>query len=561
MGAIARWRTHRFWGEGVIDKVKSAVRQLLKRKVIGRPLVRLRFRMSRLSTRIMAIMLFPLVLFFVGLFSIDQYRTTLIQSEFTALERQGFTLARSLALAQSEIDGGLARRRLSPETMNHLLPLVGYGTELRARVFRTDGWLLADTARSGDGGEARLQRRRPAGNWERSSRYFQAMMRRAAGMIGSDRTLPVYREGRQQSANDYNEVLLALAGEPARQLRQDRRGRLVLSVAVPIQDLRLVRGALLVSISGGKIEEEIAEVNVVFIQLFGIVTLITIALSAYLARSITTPITYLAAEADNLRRSRDLSARMQRLPRRRDEIGRLSESLIELTDELQKRMAATAGFAADVSPELKNPLSSLRSATETISRISDQKQQKKLMNIILRDVVRLDRLITDISRASRLDNEMAGESATKIDLRDLVDNFVAARQPTTESHTLSFDAVDDPVLVNVQYGRLVQILDNLLGNAVSFAPPGTTISFSVDMTETGKASLAVRDKGPGIPPDRLEEVFNRFYSERPAGEAFGEHSGLGLSIAQQIARGYGGNLVVRNEDGACFTLTLPCVSP
>jgi two-component system sensor histidine kinase ChvG len=561
MGAIARWRTHRFWGEGVIDKVKSAVRQLLKRKVIGRPLVRLRFRMSRLSTRIMAIMLFPLVLFFVGLFSIDQYRTTLIQSEFTALERQGFTLARSLALAQSEIDGGLARRRLSPETMNHLLPLVGYGTELRARVFRTDGWLLADTARSGDGGEARLQRRRPAGNWERSSRYFQAMMRRAAGMIGSDRTLPVYREGRQQSANDYNEVLLALAGEPARQLRQDRRGRLVLSVAVPIQDLRLVRGALLVSISGGKIEEEIAEVNVVFIQLFGIVTLITIALSVYLARSITTPITYLAAEADNLRRSRDLSARMQRLPRRRDEIGRLSESLIELTDELQKRMAATAGFAADVSHELKNPLSSLRSATETISRISDQKQQKKLMNIILRDVVRLDRLITDISRASRLDNEMAGESATKIDLRDLVDNFVAARQPTTESHTLSFDAVDDPVLVNVQDGRLVQILDNLLGNAVSFAPSGTAISFSVGMTETGEASLEVRDKGPGIPPDRLEEVFNRFYSERPAGEAFGEHSGLGLSIAQQIARGYGGNLVVRNEDGACFTLTLPCVSP
>lgn len=561
MGATARWRTHRFWGEGVIDKVKSAVRQLLKRKVIGRPLVRLRFRMSRLSTRIMAIMLFPLVLFFVGLFSIDQYRTTLIQSEFTALERQGFTLARSLALAQSEIDGGLARRRLSPETMNHLLPLVGYGTELRARVFRTDGWLLADTARSGDGGEARLQRRRPAGNWERSSRYFQAMMRRAAGMIGSDRTLPVYREGRQQSANDYNEVLLALAGEPARQLRQDRRGRLVLSVAVPIQDLRLVRGALLVSISGGKIEEEIAEVNVVFIQLFGIVTLITIALSVYLARSITTPITYLAAEADNLRRSRDLSARMQRLPRRRDEIGRLSESLIELTDELQKRMAATAGFAADVSHELKNPLSSLRSATETISRISDQKQQKKLMNIILRDVVRLDRLITDISRASRLDNEMAGESATKIDLRDLVDNFVAARQQTTESHTLSFDAVDDPVLVNVQDGRLVQILDNLLGNAVSFAPSGTAISFSVGVTETGEASLAVRDKGPGIPPDRLEEVFNRFYSERPAGEAFGEHSGLGLSIAQQIARGYGGNLVVRNEDGACFTLTLPCVSP
>jgi two-component system sensor histidine kinase ChvG len=513
--------------------------------------------MSRLSTRIMAIMMFPLVLFFVGLFSIDQYRTTLIQSEFTALERQGFTLARSLALAQSEIDGGLARRRLSPETMNHLLPLVGYGTELRARVFRHDGRLVADTARSGSGGSVRLQRRPPDSRWKRTSDYFQIMMRSAAGMIGTDRTLPVYREPRQQSATDYDEVVMALAGEPARQLRQDMRGRLVLSVAVPIQDLRLVRGALMVSISGGKIEAEIADVNVVFIKLFGIVTLVTIALSVWLARSITTPITYLAAEADNLRRSRDLSARMRRLPRRRDEIGRLSESLIEMTDELQRRMAATAGFAADVAHELKNPLSSLRSAAETISRISDPKQQQKLMNVILNDVARLDRLITDISRASRLDNEMAVETAATFDLRDLVSSFVEARADTAASHQLVAELSDVPVMVSAQDGRIVQILDNLLANAVSFAPAGSAITFRLTIDDQGQASLAVRDHGPGIPPGRLEDVFNRFYSERPATEAFGEHSGLGLSIAKQIARGYGGDLTAANDDGACFTLTLP----
>jgi len=545
-------------GASVIDNVKSVIRRFLGRAAIGRPLVRLRFRMSRLSTRIMAIMMFPLVLFFIGLFSIDQYRTTLIHSEFTALERQGFTLARSLALAQAEIDGGLARRRLSPDTMNHLLPLVGYGTELRARVFRHDGWLLADTAQNGVG-RARLRRRGQHGPWQRTSDYFQSMMRRAAGMIGTDRTLPVYREGRRQNAGDYDEVVMALAGEPARQLRQDARGRLVLSVAVPIQDLRLVRGALMVSISGGKIETEIAEVNVVFIQLFGIVTLISIALSVWLARSITGPITYLAAEADNLRRSRDLSARMKRLPRRRDEIGKLSESMIDMTDELQKRMAATAGFAADVAHELKNPLSSLRSAAETISRISDPEQQQKLMNVILRDVARLDRLITDISRSSRVDNEMAMESASTIDLCDLVGNFVEARRTTIESHELTADLAEAPVMVTVQDGRIVQILDNLLGNAVSFAPAGTTISFHLGVDENDMAELAVQDRGPGIPPGRLEEVFNRFYTERPAGEAFGEHSGLGLSIAKQIAKGYGGDLVAANNDGARFTLTLPIV--
>ena len=504
----------------------------------------------------MAIMMFPLVLFFVGLFSIDQYRTTLIQSEFTALERQGFTLARSLALAQSDIDGGLARRRLSPETMNHLLPLVGYGTDLRARVFRHDGRLLADTARNG-AGRAEIRRRARRGAWKTASDYFQAGMRRAAGMIGNDMTLPLYRERQRQQAGDYNEVVLALAGEPARQLRQDTRGRIVLSVAVPIQDLRLVRGALMVSISGGKIEEEIAEVNVVFIQLFGIVTLVTIALSVWLARSITGPITYLASEADNLRRSRDLSTRMKRLPRRRDEIGKLSESLIDMTAELQQRMAATAGFAADVAHELKNPLSSLRSAAETISRISDPEQQQKLMNVILRDVSRLDRLITDISRSSRVDNEMATEFAATIDLSDLVASFVEARRTTTDTHELVADLADMPVHVTVQDGRIVQILDNLLGNAVSFAPQGSQISFHLGINEQGKAKLAVQDRGPGIPPGRLEEVFNRFYTERPAGEAFGEHSGLGLSIAQQIARGYGGELVAANNDGARFTLTLP----
>ena len=181
------------------------------------------------------------------------------------------------------------------------------------------------------------------------------------------------------------------------------------------------------------------------------------------------------------------------------------------------------------------------------------------MNVILRDVARLDRLITDISRSSRVDNEMATESASTIDLRDLVGNFVEARQTTIESHDLTADLAETPVRVTVQDGRIVQILDNLLGNAVSFAPTGTAISFHLGVDQDGMAELAVQDRGPGIPPGRLEEVFNRFYTERPAGEAFGEHSGLGLSIAKQIAQGYGGDLVATNNDGARFTLTLPLV--
>jgi len=260
-------------------------------------------RMSRLTARIMAITVFPLSIFLVGLLSIDQYRTTLIQSEFIALERQGFTLARSLALAEADRDQQFARRRLSAETMTHLLPLVGLGSSLRARVFQPNGLLLADTARQG-----RLRipvevTRREDRSWVGHARdHLNNAMNKASSFFSAD-DLPLYVERRRQRANDFAEVLSALSGEPRRALRQDAGGELVLSVAVPIQDLRLVRGALLVSISGGKIERELANVNIAFLQLFLIVLIVTIGLSLYLARSITRPISRLANAADQLRRS------------------------------------------------------------------------------------------------------------------------------------------------------------------------------------------------------------------------------------------------------------------
>ena len=259
-----------------------------------------------------------------------------------------------------------------------------------------------------------------------------------------------------------------------------------------------------------------------------------------------------------LRRSRDLSARIQRLPKRRDEIGRLSESFIDLTDELQQRMAATAGFAADVAHELKNPLSSLRSAAETISHISDPEQQQKLMDVILKDVVRLDRLISDISQASRVDNEIASHSGHRVDLCKLGDSFVQSRQSTTDSHILIQHVAHSLIEVLIHDSRIVQVLDNLLANAVSFAPKDSEITIDLSVDENGDyAILDFKDKGPGIPTGRMESIFDRFYSERPSDEAFGQHSGLGLSSARQIVRGHGGELTASNRYGACFTMLLP----
>ncbi|MDC1383677.1 stimulus-sensing domain-containing protein [Candidatus Puniceispirillum sp.] len=518
-------------------------------------------RMSRLTARIMAIMLFPIAIFLVGLLSIDQYRTTLIQSEFVALERQGFTLARSLALAEAERDRRVVRRLLSPETMTHLLPLVGLGSSLRARVFQPNGLLLADTARNGSLQPNVEIRRREGKTWRRQTRnYLNSMVAAASGWFSPFDELPEYIELRRQRATHYPEVIAALSGEARRALRVDRLGNLLLSVAVPVQDLRLVRGALMVSIGGGKIEQELANVNIVFLQLSLGVLVVTLGLSLYLARSITTPISRLAAAADKLRQSADMSRRLQRLPHRNDEIGQLSDSLIDLTDELQKRIQATAAFAADVAHEIKNPLSSLRSATETFSRAKTAAQKKQLLTVILQDVQRLDRLITDISKASRIDNEIISQELVSVDFVILVDSFVEMRAQTYSQNNLHFERLKTPLMVKMNESRIVQVIDNILSNSISFSPKHGSVKFVLRPdTQDRTIALDIMDDGPGIPETKLETVFDRFYTERPINEKFGEHSGLGLSIARQIVDAHRGCLSAHNrqEGGACLRLVLP----
>jgi two-component system sensor histidine kinase ChvG len=255
-----------------------------------------------------------------------------------------------------------------------------------------------------------------------------------------------------------------------------------------------------------------------------------------------------------------MSRRLQQLPQRNDEIGHLSDSLLAMTDELQQRVQATAAFAADVAHEIKNPLSSLRSAAETIRLIKDPAQQQKLMNVILQDVGRLDRLISDISQASRVDTEIIGRDGEAFDFVELLDNFIQLRQPSFADQTLMFTKPEQPVMVRGQDGRIVQVLDNLLSNAASFSPKGGDIAFELGMSQKpSQAVLHIMDEGPGVPENRLDTVFQRFYSERPKGESFGDHSGLGLSIARQIIEGHDGSLVASNRasGGACFTLTLP----
>lgn len=518
---------------------------------------------SRLSVRILTIMLFPLVLFTIGLLSVDQYKRALIRGELSALERQGVVLARSLALAEAS-RSDFVYRRLSPETMTQLLPLVGYGSVLRARVFQPDGTLAADTARHGlSSGVVDVRRRKDRSMQGAFRSQVTNWLNQIVSLFNSDPPMPIMPDRRREQISESPHVRAALNGQLRRGVFRGMHGQMVLSVAVPVQDLRVVRGALLLTTSGGRIENEIQQVQWVFLQIFGIVFLVTIALALYLARSITTPITKLAAAADSLRQSHDLQP-LATLPNRKDEIGKLSLALTEMTNELQRRIQATAGFAADVSHELKNPLTSLRSAVETVALIEDPKQQQKLMDVILADVGRLDRLISDISEASRIDVELHRALPEPAPINELIDNWVALSQDRFGADTLRYDRLEKDVLVRFFPGRIVQILDNLLQNALSFSPEDSPMTLRVTVTDAA-VFIALEDEGPGIPAGKLEAIFDRFYTERPTREGFGNHSGLGLSISRQIAEAHNGTLTAENRTaqsdgqmlGACFTLKLP----
>ena len=519
--------------------------------------------LSRLSARIMAIMLLPLVLFMIGLFSVGQYKHVLITAELDALQRQGVVLARSLALAEVELETANLdnpRRSLSQETMKQLLPLVGYGSELRARVFQPNGVIAADTARDGlSSGVVQLRVRRKHNMHQQFGQQVIRGLDRIASLFDRGEPLPVIRHRGVRRAHEFNDVTKALTGGVHRNVFLNGQRQMVLSVALPVQDVRMVRGALLLTTSGGRIDNEIKAVQWVFLQIFGFVLLVTIALAFYLARSITTPISKLASAADQLRKSHD-DTPLARLPNRKDEIGDLSSALSEMTDELQRRIQATAGFAADVSHELKNPLTSLRSAVETVSRIEDPKQQRKLMDIILADVGRLDRLITDISLASRIDVELNRVLPEPLDFVPFLDNWVSATTERANDITLAYTPYDGAASLPVRMfsGRIAQILDNLFQNALSFSPKSGTITVSLAVSKT-HVTVMIDDDGPGIPDSRLNAIFDRFYTERPSGEHFGTHSGLGLSISRQIAEAHNGTLIATNRaaGGARFSLSLP----
>lgn len=514
---------------------------------------------SPITLRILAVNMIALGILVVGILYLGEYRRGLILSDITSLETQGEMFAAALGEGASIQQGEAEKALVFSAARQMVRRLVQKGT--RARLFALDGSLMADSGETIR--PAEIEPVRDESLVEKSLRHAQEFSSR---IIFGEQDLPLYREPPFQRAQHFPEAISALEGDYAGRIRQHENGGLIISVAVPVTREDQVLGALLLSKGSDDIERALFEVRVHIFKMFLISLSVTVFLSLYFAGTIARPLRILARAAHKMRTGMDQRVEIPNFSKRNDEIGDLSQAMREMTDALWQRMDAIEHFAADVAHELKNPLTSLRSAVETASRIENPDAQRRLMDIIQHDVSRLDRLISDISEASRVDAELSRARAEKIDLSALLTTLVSLRQPAQEAPhgpsprlTLSMET-QSPVIIDGIESRLVQVFQNLIDNAMTFSPENATVVIRL-LLDKDDIVIQVEDEGPGIPPGSEDKIFKRFYTERPESEGFGNHSGLGLAISKQIVEAHGAEIKVENRldpngqiIGACFTV-------
>jgi two-component system sensor histidine kinase ChvG len=529
---------------------------------------------SSLTRRIVFLNLAGLIALLTGVLYLSQFRaglidarvqSLLVQSEIIAgaiaasatVENESITIDpdRLLELQTGESYGpsdealsGL-EFPINPERVAPVLRRLISPTKTRARIYDRDGVLIIDSRNLyGRGDVLRFDLPPPdAENSGIAERTFIAIRR----WFGRG-DLPLYKELGPDNGKGYPEVEQALNGLHASMVRVNDRGEIIVSVAVPVQRFRAVRGALMLSTQGADIDDMVEAERLAIFRVFLVAAAVMVVLSMLLAGTIAGPVRRLADGAERVRRRIRTRVQIPDFTRRRDEIGHLSGALRDMTDALYTRIEAIESFAADVAHELKNPLTSLRSAVETLPRVKSDESRQRLLAVIMHDVMRLDRLITDISDASRLDAELQRQEVAPVDLARLVESLVAVANEVAQDGvktTLAFEGANSANFKVPGHDlRLGQVVSNLLDNARSFSPPGGSVRVTCRRVRS-QVEIVVDDDGPGIQPDALDKIFERFYTDRPE-QGFGQNSGLGLSISKQIVEAHGGTIRVENRTGA-----------
>lgn len=513
-----------------------------------------------LGVRIALINVFAMGLMIAGLFYFGHDMDRFINTEVNNLIHQADLIAGTLG--EVAVEATETGDRLQLDNTRQIVRRLVTNTDVRTQVFSTGKLLVADSRLlMGAGRYVQIEELPPPDAQTSFAVDWRTLLDRVVMLFPYKQGLPLFQDTTLPAFDQIPDVQEALAGKKHWTLWTTSDDQLMLTVAVPIQRLRQVVGVVMLSRDSDHLADAIRQLRFDLLQGFLIVAAIGVLLSLYLARTIVRPLRRLARAATG---AEILTGRRPVIPdytRRGDEVGDLSAALRGMTTALWQRLDAIERFAADVSHELKNPLTSMHSAIETIARVDNDAQRLTLLGILREDMQRMERLITDISAASRLEAELARTTPEDLDLADFTETLVANRAQT--GAPIFFTRTGTRHHVRGIPGRLAQVLENLVANALSFSPPDKAVH--VQVLEHGHlVRLLVDDDGPGIPYGKEEKIFERFYSERPHDESFGQHSGLGLSICRQIVEGLGGHIYAENRVssegqilGARFVVDLP----
>jgi two-component system sensor histidine kinase ChvG len=506
----------------------------------------------RLRTRLLV---FNLLLVFVpvgGLLLLGPYERQLLESQERAMVRQGRLAAAALA-AGGAADAASARR---------LLVELDRRSESRLRVVDRDGNLLADSSvlgpkrpRTGAPPPAATPREKPL--YALGALPF-ALWQRLSGPSGIEPAdaAEYYATAKRLDGPELAAALAGRYGAATRLAPPPARG-VILYSALPVRIGEEVAGAVLVSQSTVRILAQLYEVRLAMFEVFLFSVAAAVVLSLFLAGTVARPLRALAGEARALVDGRGRLRGRFRAARRRDEIGELSAALEELTRRLESRQAATEAFAADVSHELKNPLASIRGATELLAAADSAGDRRRFLAVVEQEVARMERLLAGVREIVGLEAQERGEERAEVDLAALAAQLVDAfRLRGVDGVSFAIHADRGPHRVAGAPEKYAALIENLLDNAASFAPPGSTIEIALERRDDS-VRVVVADRGPGIPEEHLARVFDRFFTWRPAGGD--RHSGLGLAIVKAVAEAHGGRVTAanRSEGGARFTIEVP----
>ena len=502
-----------------------------------------------LKIRILVIIVLPVILYPLIIIYFNKYQDILINSEFEAIERQGLTFSKAIGMAENQY-GLIEKNKISGFGLQTLLPFQDKNYKLHARLYNVEGKLIADSNEGIFNSKVEISKLPLVKKKFELEEYINKFVTKLSKIVSQPIDFSKFdNHVIENFKNSPPEIDEALNGKVTKVLRKDKTGNLILFVALPIKNLRVIRGAVLISSSSDRIEHELLDLEKELFKTLGIILLATLGLGVYLVKSITNPIIKLAKYADYITENKTVRLdKISDFPIYKDEIGDLSNSFSKMIKEIQIRVDHIANFGADVAHELKNPLTSLRSAAETLIKIKNKGDQEKLINIIQKDIERINRLISDISLSSKLDAELSRIKFKRININKLIETLIEVRRVSL-GYKFKFKSKFKDLYIQGNENKIVQVLDNLIDNAFSFSPKKKPIEVELKL-KNKKVYIIIEDQGKGFPENALPKVFNRFYTERPETEEFGKHSGLGLSISKQIIEAHNGEILVENRINA-----------